>query len=108
MPTAQPFLAFVTAPPGDAQRIARALVERELAACVNIVAGVNSTYRWEGAVQEDEEALLLVKTTRAALARVELLLDEIHPYETFELVAMAIDGGSSPYLDWIQKSVKEP
>ena len=106
MPPAQPVLAFVTAPPGEARRIARELVERELAACVNVVPGVASTYRWEGAVHEDEETLLVVKTTQAALAGIDALLRAIHPYDTFELVSVAIEGGNGAYLDWIRRSVR--
>jgi periplasmic divalent cation tolerance protein len=103
---AQPTIALVTTPPADAQRIAEALVERRLAACVNVVPAVASTYRWEGAVQRDEEALLIIKTTSAALDAVEALLRELHPYDTFELLALDVAGGSAPYLAWLGDAVE--
>jgi periplasmic divalent cation tolerance protein len=103
-----PLVCLVTTPPDQALAIATALVERELVACVNIVAGVQSVYRWKGAVEQDEESLLVIKTTRAALAAVDAALRELHPYETFELVALDVAGGSPDYLDWIAGSVTPP
>ena len=101
-------VCLVTTPPDRAGPIAQALVERELAACVNIVAGVRSVYRWEGAVEHDEESLLVIKTTRAAVAALDGALAELHPYDTFELVALDVTGGSREYLDWISRSVALP
>ena len=98
-------VCLVTTPPGQARAIAEAVVERELAACVNIVAQVQSVYRWKGAVEHDDEALLVMKTTRAALPALEAALGELHPYETFELVALDVAGGSAAYLAWIGASV---
>jgi periplasmic divalent cation tolerance protein len=104
-PSTDAVVCLVTAPQPNAHAIAAKLVEGELAACVNIVALVQSIYRWEGRVQEDGEALLIVKTTRAAMAPLEELLHEIHPYETFELVALEVVAGARSYLDWIGESV---
>jgi periplasmic divalent cation tolerance protein len=104
----QAVVCLVTAPPEQARAIADALVERELAACVNIVALVHSVYRWQGAVEHDDEALLVVKTTRAAVAPLTVALGELHPYENFELVALAVDGGAPAYLDWIAAAVRLP
>ncbi len=101
-------VCLVTTPPGQARAIAEAVVERELAACVNIVAQVQSVYRWKGAVEHDDEALLVIKTTRAALPALEAALGELHPYETFELVALDVAGGSADYLAWIDGSVALP
>ena len=101
-------VCLVTTPPDRAHPIAEALVARELVACVNIVAGVQSVYRWKGAVEHDEEALLVMKTTRPALAALDAALRELHPYETFELVALDVAGGSPDYLDWIAGSVTPP
>lgn len=98
-------VCLVTAPPGDAPRLAALAVERELAACANVVPLVHSIYRWQGAVQTDEESLLVLKTTRAAVGALELMLKETHPYDTFELVALDVGGGSAAYLDWIAASV---
>ncbi len=100
-----PTVCLVTTPPDQALAIAEALVERELVACVNIVAGVRSVYRWKGAVEHDEESLLVIKTTREAVAALDDALAELHPYDTFELVALDVGGGSADYLAWIGESV---
>ena len=101
-------MCLVTAPPDRAHAIAEALVERELVACVNIVALVHSVYRWQGAVEHDDEALLVIKTTRAAVAALTAALGELHPYENFELVALDVADGAPAYLDWIAGSVRLP
>jgi periplasmic divalent cation tolerance protein len=98
-------VCLVTAPQADASSIATAVVERRLAGCVNIVPLVHSVFRWEGKVERDEEALLIVKTTRACVPKIDDLLRTVHPYDTFELVALDIATGSHPYLDWIVASV---
>jgi periplasmic divalent cation tolerance protein len=98
-------VCLITAPPEGAEPIASELVERRLAACVNELGPVRSTYRWDGAVQRDSETLLVVKTTRAALAAIERLLQDLHPYDTFELIALDATGGSERYLRWIEESV---
>jgi periplasmic divalent cation tolerance protein len=101
-------VCLVTSPPDRAHAIAEALVERELVACVNIVAHVHSIYRWEGAVEHDDESLLVMKTTRAAVAPLTDALGELHPYENFELVALDVAAGAPAYLDWIGASVRPP
>ena len=98
-------VCLVTTPPDQAGPIAEALVERELVACVNIVASVRSVYRWKGAVEHDEESLLVIKTTREAVAALDGALAELHPYDTFELVALDVADGSADYLAWIAESV---
>ena len=104
----QAVVCLVTTPPDAARAIADALVDRQLVACVNIVALVQSVYRWKGAVEHDDEALLVIKTTRAAVPALDDALGELHPYETFELVALDVAGGSQDYLDWIGQSVARP
>jgi len=89
----------------DAERIARALVERRLAACVNVVPGVVSVYRWKGGVERDEERLLVIKTRAGKLDALREALVELHPYELPELVAMPIQAGHAPYLAWLDESV---
>jgi len=89
-----------------ARKIGRALVERLLAACVNIVPQVGSIYRWEGEIEEAEEYLLVVKTTRAAFERVREAILELHSYEVPECICVAIESGSVGYLSWIGQSVK--
>ncbi|MEA2155452.1 MAG: periplasmic divalent cation tolerance protein [Solirubrobacteraceae bacterium] len=101
-------VCLVTAPPGEAHALAQQLVERELAACVNIVALVHSVYRWQGAVEHDDESLLVIKTTRAAVAALTDAVGELHPYENFELVALDVAAGAPAYLDWISGSVRLP
>ena len=90
----------------EAQRIARTLVERRLAACVNLVQRVESVYRWQGNIEEAEEWLLLIKTTSAAFERVRDAINELHSYELPECISLAIDGGSSAYLEWLEDSVE--
>ena len=100
-------IVFVTAPDeATARGIASALVEERLAACVNVVPGLTSIYRWEGRVVEDAEALLIVKTTEEALGALEARVRELHPYEVPEVVAVPVEGGSEHYLAWVKESVK--
>jgi periplasmic divalent cation tolerance protein len=89
----------------DADRIARALVERGLAACVNVLPEVVSTYRWKGKVQQERERLLVIKTTAARFEALREALVELHPYELPEVVALPIVAGHAPYLAWLDGSV---
>jgi periplasmic divalent cation tolerance protein len=98
-------VCLVTSPPERARAIATAVVEGRLAACVNILGPVESIYRWQGKVEEDGDALLVIKTTRAAVEPLARALDVLHPYENFELVALEVAAGSPPYLRWITESV---
>jgi periplasmic divalent cation tolerance protein len=90
----------------EARKIARALVERKLAACVNIVGPIESVYRWKGAVETSEEFLLIVKTKGAASERVRDLIRTLHSYELPECVELAIEDGLPQYLEWIGESVE--
>ena len=83
------------------QRIAEALVGENLAACVNILPGVHSVYRWHGAVEHADEVLLLAKTTRARMDALQARLLELPPYELPELLAVEAVGGLPAYLDWV-------
>jgi periplasmic divalent cation tolerance protein len=91
----------------DAERIAVALVERRLAACVNIVAGVVSVYRWKGGIEKDDERLLIIKTRRDRLDALEEALVSLHPYEVPELIVLPIEGGHAPYLAWLDESARD-
>src|SRR5690606_31679785 len=88
----------------EAKRIGAALVERRLAACVNLVGPIRSIYRWDGEVRDDPEVLLVVKTTRERFAAVEQAVREMHSYDAPEVVAVGVEQGSLPYLDWIAGS----
>ena len=88
----------------QARSLARQLVENRLAACVNQV-HVASTYRWKGALEEEPEILLLIKTTRARQTDLQEVLLEAHPYELPEFITLPITGGLEPYLKWLQGSV---
>jgi periplasmic divalent cation tolerance protein len=102
-------IALSTCPDeATAARIARALVEEGLAACVNRIGGVRSTYAWQGAVHDDAEVLLVIKTTRARLDALQVRLVALHPYELPELVAVEVTGGLAPYLDWVAASTRPP
>lgn len=99
-------VVLVTVPNAEsADKLAEALVGERLAACVNIVAGVRSIYRWQDAIERDAELLCVCKTTRAAFERLRARVVELHPYEVPEVVALPIEAGNAPYLAWIMASV---
>lgn len=89
----------------EAGRIAAALVERRLAACVQVVGPIVSRYRWQGEIEEEREWQCLAKTTRAAYEAVEAAIRELHSYEEPEIVATEIVAGSAGYLAWIDENV---
>jgi len=91
----------------DAGSLARLLVERRLAACVNVVANVASTYRWQGRVEQDQESLLIIKTTAARLADLEATIRTESKYELPEVIALPVQAGSVSYLTWLGESVAE-
>ncbi len=87
------------------EQLAATLVEERLAACVNVIGGVASIYRWEGKVERDEEVLLLMKTTAAGVGPLKARVLELHPYDTPEFLAFEVGAGSSGYLDWVADSL---
>lgn len=104
-----PLLALTTCPDAcSAERLAHALVEERLAACVNRIPGVASTYRWQGRIQNDAEVLLLIKTTRARFAALRERVLALSPYATPELIALDIADGSAAYLAWIGAETAPP
>lgn len=91
----------------EAGRIASLLVERRLAACVQVVGPITSRYRWRGAVEEAQEWQCLAKTTRAAYEAVEALIRQVHSYDEPEIIATPIVAGSSGYLAWLAENVDD-
>ena len=90
----------------EGQRLAHALVEKRLAGCVNIVPGVRSVYHWKDAVEEDEEVLLLIKTSRALLDELRSELERLHSYEVPEVIALQVVDGSEGYLAWLDRELQ--
>jgi periplasmic divalent cation tolerance protein len=91
----------------DAEKIAEALVEQQLAACVQIIGPILSTYRWEGAVERGEEWLCSIKTAEALFGEVEKTIKTLHPYDVPELVALPIVNGSDEYLAWLGDQLRK-
>ena len=89
----------------DATRIARELVERRLAGCVQVLGPITSTYRWEGAVETAQEWLCLVKSTRERYDELEGAIRELHPYDVPEILAVPVVAGHAPYLAWLEEGV---
>lgn len=98
---------LITAPRGrKADALARGLVAARVAACVNIVPGVVSHYRWEGRLRRDAESLLIVKTSAGKIPALRRFLAENHPYAVPEVLALKVDDGSKPYLAWLAGELK--
>lgn len=91
-----------------AEKLAAALVEQRLAACVNVLAPCRSVYRWQGAVQREEEHPVLIKTTRERYAALEAAIRAAHPYELPEIVAVPIERGLAGYLQWVIDETAPP
>ena len=87
--------------PDEGDRLARALVEERLAACVNRVRQVQSTYRWQGKVEQSGEELLIIKTRRELFGRLKKRVQELHSYSVAEIIALPILEGSESYLKWL-------
>lgn len=100
-------ILFCTVPNNDVGvLIAQTLVERRLAACVNIIPGLTSVYFWKDEVCKDQELLLIIKTKKSCYAEVENEIKHLHPYEVPEIIALPIISGSHDYLEWLCKSTK--
>lgn len=96
-------VVFITAAPGEeAQRLAHALVREKLAACVNRIPGVESTYAWEGRVERDAEDLLMVKTRADLFDRLKARVEALHGYDVPEIIALPVTDGSDGYLEWMR------
>lgn len=103
--TSQHIIALCTCPDDQvAAAIADKLVAEGLAACVNIVPGVMSVYQWQGKIEHDSELLLVIKTRRDCYEELEVTVQQLHPYELPEIIAVTIERGLSGYLEWIDQS----
>ena len=108
MSEAENLVVFVTAPEGEAAvELARQVVGQQLAACVNLVPALRSIYFWEGAVQDNAEQLLIIKTTGARYPALEARIKELHPYTVPEIIALPIVRGQPDYLQWLQDNCRE-
>jgi periplasmic divalent cation tolerance protein len=100
-------LCFCTCPDaGSAARLADALVDERLAACVNLVPGLRSVYRWQGAIEHSDEVLLLAKTSRDRFDALTARVRELHPHELPEVIAVEVAGGLPAYLDWVVEQTR--
>jgi periplasmic divalent cation tolerance protein len=100
-------IVLVTAPDlKTARALARAALKARLIACANLIPRIESHYRWQGRVESAAEVLLILKTTRARLAKLKKLVLASHPYDVPEFVTLPLGGGSRPYLDWLEASVQ--
>jgi periplasmic divalent cation tolerance protein len=90
----------------EAERIAHRLVEQQLAACVNILPGAQSIYRWQGKVESAAEMLMVIKTSADLVAEVELTIASLHSYEVPEFLVLPVYGGSHAYLAWLRDSLR--
>jgi len=100
-------LVFTTLPSADkAAELAKALVEERLAACANLLPAIRSIYRWQGKLQDENEVLLLLKTRAEHLERLKLRILELHPYEVPEVLAVPVESGYQPYLEWLAGETK--
>ena len=104
----QAIVVFMTAANREeARRLAEMLVDRRLAACVQIMPEMESVYRWQGKIERQQEVLLIAKTVSAKFAELETEVRRVHSYETPEIVAFPLTAGSRPYLEWLNASVAE-
>jgi periplasmic divalent cation tolerance protein len=92
----------------EAARLAEMLIERHLAACVQILPGIESIYQWQGNVERQTEVLLIAKTIRSKFAELERVVRSLHSYETPEIIAVPVAACSTPYLEWLVTSVAAP
>ena len=100
-------VVITTAPSeGTAEQLAQALVQDRLAACVQVLPGMTSYYRWEGKLEKSGEWLMLIKTTRNNLNGLTAKIESMHPYEVPEVVALEVAGGAGRYLDWVKEETK--
>jgi periplasmic divalent cation tolerance protein len=100
-------LVFTTLPSADkAAELAKLLVNERLVACANLLPAIRSIYRWQGELHDENEVLVLLKTRSEHLERLKLRILEVHPYEVPEVLAVPVESGYQPYLDWLAGETK--
>ena len=100
-------VVLVTGPDAELERLAERVVDERLAACANLIPGVRSVYRWEGKLARDDEAMAVLKTTRAGLPALRARVLELHPYDVPEVLALPVELGSDSYVRWIGDCVRD-
>ncbi len=107
--TTEAIIVYATFPNREsAVEVAEALINARLGACINLLPGMTSVYRWEGCVETAEEVVMIVKTRAALREDVVLLMEDRHPYDTPAILVLDVVGGSQRYLDWIVDETKDP
>ncbi len=105
MPEDRNYVVFVTVPSeAEAARIGRTLVEERLAACANVTGQIRSIYRWQDAIEDDAEFLMILKTSQASLDALIARASELHSYDVPEVIALPIQQGYTPYMNWIAEN----
>ncbi len=100
-------IVYVTAPTEEeARKIARALIDNKLAACVNIVREMRSIYRWQGKIEDEAEVLMIVKTRRGHFRRLKETVKQLHSYSVPEIIAIPVVEGSEDYLEWLREETR--
>ena len=99
-------LVLITAPENVAEKLAEQLLEKQLAACVNLLPKVSSIYRWQGKIERAEEVLMIAKTTNSLFSELEKFVLEIHPYDTPEIICLGVEKGLDQYLVWVRSETK--
>jgi len=108
MRASQIVVVLVTCPSrAVARRLAEVLIRRRLAACVNILPGVESIFTWKGKTDHSREVLLLIKTTARVFDRLRRTIEALHPYDVPEIIALPLQAGHQPYLDWVHRAVPD-
>jgi periplasmic divalent cation tolerance protein len=100
-------VVFISIPRDEARKMARALVEGRFAACANIIPAIESFYWWDDAVQHDEESLLVVKTTQQRFEALMEFVEENHPYELPEIIAIPLADGLPDYIEWVREETEK-
>ena len=100
-------IVLVTCPQEESESLSCALIESQLAACVNILPGVRSIYKWEGKMCNEQESLLVIKSKQNLFSRLQERVKELHTYSVPEIIAIGIEDGFKPYIDWLNATLDE-